>query len=206
MLMMKQFYTGPLYVNTYLVYDNETKDAFIVDPGGVSPALTSFIEMNKFKVNFIILTHGHADHIGGAEEYRDKFKAPIYAHRDEQEMLASPEYNSSRALFGKSISFMADKWLSDGDKIPFAGKELKIMHTPGHSPGGICILVDKWLFSGDTLFAGSVGRTDFPLCSHIALFDSIRDKLFVLDEDVEVYPGHEGSTTIGNEIRYNPFF
>lgn len=206
MIMMRQFYTGPLYVNTYLVYDNERKNAFIVDPGGVSPALDSFIEMNKLKVDFIILTHGHGDHIGGVEAYRNKFNAPVYAHKDEKEMLTSPEYNSSRGMFGKPIAFMADKWLNDGDEIPFGDTKLKIIHTPGHSPGGICILVDKWLFSGDTLFAGSVGRTDFPLCSTNSLFESIREKLFVLDDDVEVYPGHEGSSTIGREKRYNPFF
>lgn len=206
MIMMKHFHTGPLYVNTYVVYDSERKIAFIVDPGGVNPAIDSFIETNKLKVEFIILTHGHGDHIGGAEAYRDKYKAPIYAHKAEKEMLSSPAYNSSKMMFSKPIAFMADRWLTDGEEIPFGDTKLKIIHTPGHSPGGICILIGKWLFSGDTLFAGSVGRTDFALCNAQHLFDSIREKLFVLDDDVEVYPGHEGFTTIGNEKKYNPFF
>ena len=101
---------------------------------------------------------------------------------------------------------MADKWLEDGEEISFCGHTLKIIHTPGHSPGGICILLDKWLFSGDTLFAGSVGRTDFPLCSADDLFRGIREKLFVLDPETEVYPGHDRPTTIGHEVKYNPFF
>ncbi len=206
MLMMKQYYTGPLYVNTYLVYDNEMKKAFIVDPGGTDSGMESFIEMNKLNVEFIILTHGHGDHIGGVEAYRNRFKAPVYAHRAEKEMLASPAYNASKMMFGNGISIIADKWLEDGDEIAFGNSTIKIIHTPGHSPGGISILVNKWLFSGDTLFAGSVGRTDFALCNAAHLFNGIKTKLFVLDDDIEVFPGHEGATTIGQEKRYNPFF
>lgn len=205
MLMMKHFYTGPLYVNTYLVYDKDTKKAFIVDPGGKSPALDNFIETQKIKPEFIILTHGHCDHIGGVDFYREKFGIPMYAHWKEKELLGSPEYNASQSFFGKPVSMAADKWLNDGDKLDFEGNTLEIIHTPGHSPGGISIHVNNWLFSGDTLFAGSVGRTDFPLCSTADMFDSIRYKLLVLDPETEVFPGHEGFTTIGREIEYNPF-
>lgn len=206
MLMMKQFYTGPLYVNTYLVYDSETKKGFIIDPGGTAPALDSFIETSKIKPQFIILTHGHGDHIGGVDAYRKKFGIPMYAHWKEQELLADPDYNGSKMMFPGGLSVVADKWLNDNDVIDFEGNQLKIYHTPGHSPGGIAIHVNNWLFSGDTLFAGSVGRTDFPLCSTSDMFDSIRDRLFTLPPETEVYPGHEGSTTIGREIQYNPFF
>ena len=208
MLMMNHFYTGPIMVNTYVVYDEEQKEAFIVDPGGKSPEMESFIESKKLTVKFIILTHGHGDHIGGVEEYRQKYNAPVYAHFKEKEMLASPDYNSSRYMLQQPISIEADKWLNDNDEIPFCGDSLKIIHTPGHSPGGICILLPKtkWLFSGDTLFRGSIGRTDFPLCSTADLFDSIRSRLFVLDPEIEVFPGHEGFTTIGMEQMYNPFF
>ena len=208
MLMMNHFYTGPLMVNTYVVYDDEQKEAFIVDPGGKNAELEKFIDSKGLKVKFIILTHGHCDHIGGVEVYREKYHAPVLAHTKERELLASPAYNSSQAFLGQNISIVADKWLNDGDEIPFCGENLKIIHTPGHSPGGICILVpgNKWLFSGDTLFHGSIGRTDFPLCSTYDLFESIRNKLFKLDPETDVFPGHEGFTNIGWEMQYNPFF
>ena len=180
MLMMKHFYTGPFMVNTYVVYDEEQKEAFIVDPGGKNTQMEDFIGSKGLAVKFIILTHGHGDHIGGVEEYRKKYGAPLLAHFKEKELLASPDYNSSRYMFPQPISLEADKWLNDGDEIPFCGETLKIIHTPGHSPGGICILLpqNKWLFSGDTLFRGSIGRTDFPLCSTADLFNSIRSTMF----------------------------
>ena len=208
MLMMMHFYTGPYMVNTYVVYDEEQKEAFIVDPGGKNPDMERFIASKGLDVKFIILTHGHGDHIGGVDVYREMYHAPMMAHFKEKELLASPEYNSTKYMFRQGISLTADKWLNDNDEIPFCGETLKIIHTPGHSPGGICILIEsnKWLFSGDTLFRMSIGRTDFPLCSTADLFDSIRSKLFTLDPEIQVFPGHEGYTTIGQEIQYNPFF
>lgn len=208
MLMMNHFYAGPLMVNCYLVYDEESKEAFIVDPGGRNPQLESFIDSKGLTVKFIILTHGHGDHIGAVDEYREKYHAPVLAHFREKELLASPSLNSSKYMFNRGIAVVADKWLNDNDEIPFGDDVLKIIHTPGHSPGGICILLpkNKWLFSGDTLFYGSIGRTDFPLCSTPDLFDSIRSKLFTLDPEIQVFPGHDSFTTIGREVQYNPFF
>lgn len=206
MLMIRHCYTGPLYVNTYLVYDDEKKEAFVIDPGDKNAQLDSFIETHKLNLKYVILTHGHADHIGGVEHYKEKYGAQLLANWKEKELLSNADYNSSRGIFGKPIILVADKWLNDGETMEFCGETVKFIHTPGHSPGGQCILINKWLFSGDTLFAGSVGRTDFPLCSTPDLFDSIRSKLFVLDPETEVYPGHEGFSTIGREIQYNPFF
>ena len=206
MLMMQGFYTGPLDVNCYVVYDDQTKNGFMVDPGGVSKTLTSFIETQHIKIKMIFLTHGHGDHIGGAREYREKYQAPIYAHKEEGIVLGSAMYNSSAMMFGYPVELQADVYVTDGQEIPFEGHTIKILHTPGHSPGGICILIEKWLFCGDTLFAGSVGRTDFPLCSTKDLFDGIRNKLFTLDPDTMVFPGHGPSTTIGFEKEHNPFF
>ena len=206
MLMMETFYTGPLDVNCYVVYDDKTKNGFMVDPGGVSKALTSFIETQHIRIQMIFLTHGHGDHIGGAQEYREKYKAPIYAHKEEAIVLRSAMYNSSSMMFGRPVEFDADRYVTDGEEIPFEGHTIKIIHTPGHSPGGMCILIENWLFCGDTLFAGSVGRTDFPLCSTKALFDGIRQKLFVLDPQTQAFPGHGPATTIGYEKLYNPFF
>lgn len=206
MLMMETFFTGPLDVNCYVVYDSETKKAFMVDPGGVSKALTSFVETQRLDVEFIILTHAHGDHIGGVEEYREKFHAPLYAHKDEGILLRDARFNFSAGTLGRKVVLEADRYLTDGEEIPFEGRTIKIIHTPGHSPGGICILIESWLFCGDTLFAGSVGRTDFPLCDGKAMFEAIRNKLFTLDPEVMAFPGHGPSTTIGAEKLYNPFF
>lgn len=206
MLQMRSFLTGPLDVNCYLVYDTESKKAFMVDPGGVNSAMTSFIEQQKLSIEFIILTHAHADHIGGVPTYQKQFHAPLYVHEDEIPLLESANYNFSRGVLGQDILLKADRLLKDQEEIPFCGELIKIIHTPGHSPGGICILVQNWLFCGDTLFAGSIGRTDFPLCSTEALMSSIKNKLFVLDPDTIAFPGHGEATTIGHEQKYNPFF
>lgn len=206
MLMMNTFLTGPLEVNCYVVYDTETKKAFMVDPGGYSSALTSFVESQKLKMEFVILTHAHGDHIGGVEEYCKKFNAPLYAHEDEAVLLRDARYNFSAGTLGRKVVLEADRYLKDGEEIDFSDRKIKIIHTPGHSPGGICILIEKWLFCGDTLFAGSVGRYDFPLCNGRAMFESIKNKLFTLDPEIEAFPGHGPSTTIGNEKMYNPFF
>ena len=153
----------------------------------------------------IINTHGHADHILGNVRVKQATNAPILIHKDDADMLPSAQKNLS-AWIGAGVSCgEGDRLIKDGDKIVIGDFEFKVIHTPGHTPGGICLLTEGVLFSGDTLFAESVGRSDFPGGSHHKLITSIKEKLMVLDDDVKVLPGHGPGSTIGWERKMNPF-
>lgn len=199
--------SGALQVNTYLVVDEETNKGFIVDPGGYNPALTKMVNDENIEIEYIIVTHGHSDHICGIKEHLEDFpNAKVVADKDEEPMLHDVRFNFS-AEFGMPYTVDADIYVSDGDELKVGNIELKFFHTPGHSPGGMCIYAEKEniLFSGDTLFCQSIGRTDFPGCSFEALAKSIKEKLFVLPDETQVFPGHMGPTQIGFEKRNNPF-
>lgn len=205
-MQIKCVQSGALGVNTYYVKDDETNKGFIVDPGGYSPRLEDMIKADGCEIEYIILTHGHGDHIGGVKAYKTLFpNAKLVAGEDEKEMLADPSINLSMDCCGTHISLEADMWVNDLDVLKVGNLELKILHTPGHSMGGICILIDDVLFSGDTLFQMSIGRSDFYGGSFPQLKNSIHKKLFVLPDETKVYPGHMGTTTIGLEKRSNPF-
>ena len=154
----------------------------------------------------ILLTHGHFDHIGAANEVREHYGIKIYASCDEEKLLASPARNLSNA-YGMSLRVTADVLHNDGDILELAGLKIKAIHTPGHTAGGTCYYIesDKTLMSGDTLFAGSVGRTDYPTASSAAMMESLHDKLCMLPDDTDVYPGHGEFTTIGYEKQNNQF-
>lgn len=199
--------SGALQVNTYLAVDEETNKGFIVDPGGYNPALTKMVKDENIDIEYIILTHGHSDHICGVKEHLEDFPgARVVADKEEEPMLHDVRFNFS-AEFGMPYTVDADIYVTDGDEINVGNINLKFFHTPGHSPGGMCIYAEKEnvLFSGDTLFRQSIGRTDFPGCSFEALAESIKEKLFVLPDETQVFPGHMGSTQIGFEKRNNPF-
>ena len=199
--------SGALYVNTYLVVDEQTKKGFIVDPGGYVPAIAKKIKDENIDIEYIILTHGHGDHIGGIEGFLKEFPdIKVVAHKDEQEMLGDANFNMS-PLFSVPCTAKADILVEDGDELSVGEISLQFIHTPGHSPGGMCIYIKKEniLFSGDTLFCQSVGRTDFPGCSLSELVHSIKNRLFVLPDETKVLTGHTGSTEIGFEKRNNPF-
>ncbi len=196
--------TGPLQVNSYMVWDEETNKGFIVDPGGYSPKIEQTIKENNIDLEYIILTHGHVDHIGGVEWVKAVTGAKIVGTEEEVEMFENSRINMS-ADFGESITFSPDVIVDDMDTMKIGNMELLFIKTPGHSKGGMCIKVDKALFSGDTLFHSSVGRTDFYGGSMPTLVKSIKEKLFTLDDDVKVFPGHMGTTTIGYEKEHNPF-
>jgi len=188
------------------VTDENTKQGFIVDPGSYYQGLTQKVKEEGTEIKYIILTHGHGDHIGGVEQYRKDFPAAeLVAAEAEKDLLADPDANLSTSITGVSVSLTADIWVNEGDTLRVGDMELKFTMTPGHTPGGMCILADKVLFSGDTLFRCSIGRTDLPGGSYDQLTQGVRDRLFVLPDEIRVFPGHMEETSIGFEKENNPF-
>ncbi len=197
---------GHIGTNCYIVFCEETKEAAVIDPGGNEGEILGIIAREKLKVPYIINTHGHADHIEANSKIKNATGAAILIHQNDAQMLVDARGNLS-AFFGNGVvTDPADRILSDGDTIDIGSSiHFKVLHTPGHTPGGISLLSGNVLFSGDTLFAESVGRTDFPGGSYQQLLKSIKEKLMVLDDDVQVLPGHGPGTTIGWERKMNPF-
>ncbi len=184
-------------VNTYLIIKNNK--AVIVDPGDEADEIIKIIDQDNLIPQFIILTHAHIDHIKDTAGISAHYNIPVYIHEAEKVMLESSANNLS-SMFGRPIKkFNIERYLSEGEEIEFEGKKLKIIHTPGHTPGGICIKAGDFLLSGDTLFENSVGRTDFPYGDEELLLKSIKEKLFTLDDNIKVYPGHNNQTSIGKE-------
>jgi len=197
---------GAVQANCYFVYNTDTLECVIIDPGDEAQFLVSYIEKKSFKPVAILLTHGHFDHIGAVTMLRNKYGVKVYAASEERDTLESPDINLSLQM-GTSLILEADEWLADGQEIELLGEKARCILTPGHTPGGMCFYFPKsgMLFSGDTLFEQSVGRTDFPGGSMKQIINSIREKLFVLPGYVKVYPGHGMATTIGDEKMLNPY-
>ena len=187
------------FANTYFITKN--KESIIVDPGDESDRIKKLVKENDLTPQLILLTHGHIDHIKDVKPLSDYYKIPVYIHEDEKLILESNDYNLSNILGIPLEPFNIERYLVDNEEIEFEGEKLKIIHTPGHTPGSICIKGDNLLLSGDTLFACSVGRTDFPYGNEKLLIKSIKEKLLIMDDDIKVYPGHNEETTIGQEKR-----
>lgn len=200
-----QLGVGQLGTNCYIVYCEQTLEAAVIDPGDNSEEILAEIKKANLKVKVIINTHGHADHIGANDAVQQATGAKVLIHHEDAAMLTSAQLNLSMYVGGGMVCQPPDQLLQDGDLITVGNIEFKTLHTPGHTPGGICLLADKVLIAGDTLFAESIGRTDFPGGSYSQLINGIKNKLMNLEDDVRVLPGHGPETSIGWERSHNPF-
>lgn len=201
---IKRIVVGVYAVNCYIVY-NDNKNGFIVDPGGDSDDIIKFVDKENIKLEFILLTHGHADHIGAVKIIKEKYDLPIYTSINEKDLLEDPILNLSKSIPPfKDIELIADRWLYDEEIIDFYGEKLYIMETPGHTIGSICILMDGVIFSGDTLFRMSIGRSDLPTGSFDEIINSVK-KIYNLKKDYRVLPGHGAESNLQFERENNPF-
>lgn len=191
--------------NTYLVWDEISQEAAIIDPAAPSQSLIDEIKSMGIILKFLISTHGHGDHIGGNKSINDNFDVKNCIHKDDADSLTDPRMNLSTLWNSKIVAPKADIILNDGDELTLGNEKLQIIHTPGHSKGGICILTGNLLFCGDTLFADGIGRTDLPGGDYSTLINSIKSKLFVLDGNIIILPGHGPDSTIEDEKVGNPF-
>lgn len=207
MLRIEWMTLGAVGTNCYFLVHDETRETILVDPADRVEMICRKAVDEDLTLKAIFLTHGHGDHILAVNDLKKKFQIPVYACKMEEELLSDPQLNLSQDLFGYSVSVKPDVLVNDGEEIEEAGMKFQVFHTPGHTPGGCCYYQkeEKALFSGDTLFCGSVGRTDFPGGSMTQLVRSVREKLLVLPEDVTVYPGHGEATTIKFEKYNNPY-
>lgn len=196
---------GIYAVNCYIVFSEDSKSGIVVDPGGSADEIIKFVEDNNIDLKYIVLTHGHGDHIGGVKALKDKYDIPVLIHKEDEEMLKDANKNLSKTMAFGAIEIIPDRTLVDGDIIKFGELEATILHTPGHTKGGICLKIENYLISGDTLFKGSIGRTDLYGGDYETLISAIKTKLLVLDDEIVVLPGHGQSSTIKNERISNPF-
>lgn len=211
MLQIKSFAFNPFSQNTYVVF-NENKDAYLIDPGNFTDeetdVLLTFISDNDLKVQNILLTHAHIDHVLGLQKAFDKYQVPVLMHPLEQEILDRNPMDANRFGFFFQPFKGQISYLTENDLVNLGEDEFKILHVPGHSPGSIAFYNEeqKLMISGDVLFEGSIGRTDLYKGDHDQLITNIKNKLFVLDDETKVFNGHGNPTTIGFEKNYSPYF
>lgn len=197
-MIIKTIIAGMYEENCYLVMNEDTKELAIIDPGGQPNLIEEEIKKLNGIPKFILLTHGHMDHVDGVIELVNRLNIPFYINEIEEAFMENDEY-----VFGKLPK--SSGYLKEGDTLTLGTDVIKVIETPGHTPGGVCFLISDKLFTGDTLFQGSIGRSDFPGGNGIQLIQNIQDKLIPLGDDIEVYAGHGDPSTIGYEKRMNPY-
>ncbi len=204
---IKTLEVGPLDVNCYIVWDKESRDAVIIDAGGDAPLIEREVRAQDLKVRYILNTHGHFDHVGADGEMKERFNAPLAIHSADAELLEKAPIHAGFFGLRAEAQPAPDILLDDNGVIEAGPLKIEVLHTPGHTPGGVCLYIrdEGVLFSGDTLFAGSVGRTDLEGGSTEELMHSIRTRLLTLGDSVRVFPGHGPETTIGDERGHNPY-
>lgn len=206
-MKIKKYVVGMIGTNCYLVINEETKETVMVDPGAYPAKVKNAVKEQELKLKAVLLTHAHFDHIMGLSDVMEDVKVPVYVEEADLPMMTDGESNLSSAYVRGGYRFEEAVPVSDGQQLEIAGFRFRVIHTPGHTPGGCCYYMEQEgvLFSGDTLFQTSVGRSDFPGGSASALVRSVKEKLLVLPEETHVYPGHMEETTIGYEKLHNPF-
>lgn len=197
---------GPVATNCYIVNKEGSTSCVVIDPGEEAGKIASYIEKKGLKNEGILLTHGHFDHITGVSELVSLAGGKVYAYEGEKELMMDPRQNGS-VMMGYELAIEPENLLRDGETLSVAGMEFKVIHTPGHTRGSCCFYQaeEKILFSGDTIFMESVGRTDFPTGSARELIDSVRNRVLVLPSDVQIYPGHGPETNVAYEAANNPY-
>lgn len=200
-MIIKRIPAGVYAANCYLLMDDNTLETAVIDPGGDVDDIIKAIENLQAKVRYILLTHGHTDHTGGVQDLKDKYNVPVCISEKDEQMIKNGEYIYGPLINGGN----ADIHLKHGDVLKIGNLNLKCIETPGHTPGGMCFLVENVVFTGDTLFAGSIGRTDFAGGDYDTIIRSIKNNLIVLDEDTKVLPGHGPESSIKREKIHNPF-
>lgn len=203
-MIIEKVVVGPFATNCYIVGDESTKEGIIIDPGDEAKKILERVDELGLDIKLILLTHGHIDHVGALKEVKEATNAEVAIHVDDANFK---RYRSSGLVLGLFYPHppAPDRLLKDGDTLDIAGMRFEVIHTPGHTAGGICLLRDGVVFSGDTLFNYGIGRSDLLGGNHSQLLESIRSKLLVLDDDTVVYPGHGDDTTIATERKGNPF-
>jgi hydroxyacylglutathione hydrolase len=196
---------GPIEVNCFIITCSTTKHTAIVDPGDDADNILDNVQSKSLVVKYILLTHGHFDHIGAVSSLKKATGAEILLHKADEFLIQTAGLQARSFGLPAPESFKVDKFIADGDEVTFGELRCSVITTPGHSPGGVCYLFKNDVFVGDTLFCGSIGRTDLPAGNYNQLMQSIKDKLFTLPDDMKVYCGHGPSTTIGWEKGHNPF-
>lgn len=207
-MTLKRVMVGYIGTNCYIVKNDETGEGFIVDPGYDDPNIKLTVDEIGMKPVAVLLTHGHFDHILGVERVREWYPdIKVYIGQKDGELLETPELNCSVSIMRRAFSTNADEFVTDGQTLRITGIDVNVIYTPGHTQGGVCYYIssENTLFTGDTLFEGSVGRTDLPTGNMETLVESVTSKLIPLPEETKVYPGHGDTTTIGREKVYNPF-
>lgn len=204
-MIIKQFVLGAIENNNFLLIDDISKEAVLIDCTQESSEIENALSEHNAKLKFILLTHGHFDHVLGVNYFRNKYNCQVLLHEADKELVEHmPEFARNFGL-PPAQAQKVDGFVKEGDVINFGQHEIKVIHTPGHTQGCVCYLINDDLFSGDTLFYECVGRTDLPGGNFKQIVSSIKEKLFVLDDNIKVYPGHGPTSTIGHEKENNQF-